>query len=216
LAKRLLHPNPKDLIAPPRVIVTLGPSGSGKTTLLAQMAARLRMADPDARVTFVNADSSRLGAAEQLRAYGRILDIPVVDIEHVNELSEFSQSVDPDLTMLVDMPSNSDECAKLLETIEENRYNMAPITRIGVIAANLASDPVGAMLDRYTNLDALALTKLGEAQPTLATLGSLALRRAPIAYLSATPHLTRGMVEPTIEDLEQLIRGAIPGHQALQ
>ena len=216
LAKRLLHPNPKDLIAPPRVIVTLGPSGSGKTTLLAQMAARLRMADPDARVTFVNADSSRLGAAEQLRAYGRILDIPVVDIEHVNELSEFSQSVDPDLTMLVDMPSNSDECAKLLETIEENRYNMAPITRIGVIAANLASDPVGAMLDRYTNLDALALTKLGEAQPTLATLGSLALRRAPIAYLSATPHLTRGMVEPTIEDLEQLIRGAIPGNQALQ
>ncbi|MEN9708164.1 MAG: hypothetical protein RIQ68_572 [Pseudomonadota bacterium] len=216
LAKRLLHPNPKDLIAPPRVIVTLGPSGSGKTTLLAQMAARLRMADPDARVTFVNADSSRLGAAEQLRAYGRILDIPVVDIEHVNELSEFSQSVDPDLTMLVDMPSNSDESAKLLETIEENRYNMAPITRIGVIAANLASDPVGAMLDRYSNLDALALTKLGEAQPTLATLGSLALRRAPIAYLSATPHLTRGMVEPTLEDLEQLIRGAIPGNQVLQ
>jgi flagellar biosynthesis protein FlhF len=216
LAKRLLHPNPKNLIAPPRVIVTLGPSGSGKTTLLAHMAARLRMADPDARVTFVNADSSRLGAAEQLRAYGRILDIPVVDIEHVNELSEFSQSVDPDLTMLVDMPSNTDECAKLLETIEENRYNMAPITRIGVIAANLASDPVGAMLDRYTNLDALALTKLGEAQPTLATLGSLALRRAPVAYLSANPHLTRGMVEPTIEDLEQLIRGAIPGHQVLQ
>jgi hypothetical protein len=72
------------------------------------------------------------------------------------------------------------------------------------------------MLDRYTNLDALALTKLGEAQPTLATLGSLALRRAPIAYLSATPHLTRGMVEPALEDLEQLIRGAIPGHQVLQ
>ncbi len=216
LAKRLMHSNPADLIAPPRVIVTLGPSGSGKTTLLAQIAARLRMADPEARVTFVNADSSRLGAAEQLRAYGRILDIPVVDIEHVNELSEFSQSVDPDLTMLIDMPSNTEECTKLLETVEENRYNMAPITRIGVIAANLASDPVSLMLDRYKNLDALALTKLGEAQPTLATLGSLALRRAPVAYLSATPHLTRGIVEPTLEDLEQLIRGAIPGHQALQ
>jgi len=215
LAKRLMHANPAELVAPPRVIVTLGPSGSGKTTLLAQIAARLRMADPDARVTFVNADSSRLGAAEQLRAYGRILDIPVVDIEHVNELSEFSQSVDPDLTMLVDMPSNTDECTKLLDTIEENRYNMAPITRIGVIAANLASDPVSAMLDRYDNLDALALTKLSEAQPTLATLGSLALRRAPIAYLAPTPHLTRGMVEPTLEDLEHLIRGAIPGHQVL-
>lgn len=212
LAKRLMHPNPGELVAPPRVIVTLGPSGSGKTTLLAQIAARLRMNDPDARVTFVNADSSRLGAAEQLRAYGRILDIPVVDIEHVNELSEFSQSVDPDLTMLIDMPSNPDESCKLLETIEENRYNMAPITRIGVIAANLASDPVSHMLDRHKHLDAIALTKLGEAQPTLATLGTLALRRAPVAYLSSTPHLTRGLVEPALDDLEQLIRGAIPGH----
>ena len=212
LAKRLMHPNPSELVAPPRVIVTLGPSGSGKTTLLAQIAARLRMNDPDARVTFVNADSSRLGAAEQLRAYGRILDIPVVDIEHVNELSEFSQSVDPDLTMLIDMPSNPEESCKLLETIEENRYNMAPITRIGVIAANLASDPVSHMLDRHKHLDAIALTKLGEAQPTLATLGNLALRKAPVAYLSSTPHLTRGLVEPELEDLEKLIRGAIPGH----
>jgi flagellar biosynthesis protein FlhF len=215
LARRIQHEAPATLVAAPRVIVTLGPSGSGKTTFLAQLAARLRMNDPEARVTFVNADSSRLGAAEQLRAYGRILDIPVVDIEHVSELSEFSQSVDPDLTMLIDMPSNSDECMALMETIEENRAGMAPITRLGVIAANLSSDSTGILLNRYPNLDAVVLTKLSEAQPNLATLGTLALRKTPIAYLASTSHLTRGIVEPGIDDLDQLIHGAIPGIQAL-
>ena len=67
LAKRLAYPDADKLLSVPRVIMALGPSGVGKTTLLAQMIARLRMSEPNARVTLVNAHSTRFGAAEDLR-----------------------------------------------------------------------------------------------------------------------------------------------------
>jgi len=65
------------------------------------------------------------------------------------------------------------------------------------------------ILDRYKNLEAIAITKLSEGTPTAAMLGQLSLRNAKIAFLSSTAHLTRGLSEPGTEDLDQLIRGSL-------
>ena len=209
LAKRLVYPEADKLLSTPRVIVTLGPSGVGKTTLLAQMIARLRMNEPNARVTLVNAHTSRFGAAEDLRAYGRILDTPTIDIEHPSELTDFIKSIDQRIYVFVDMPSAPDDCARISAVLEENADYLAPITRIGVVPANLSREAALAILDRYNNLEAIAITKLSEAKPTAAMLGQLSLRNARIAFLSSTSHLTRGLSEPGAEDLDQLIRGAL-------
>jgi len=209
LAKRLTYPDAGALLSIPRVIVTLGPSGVGKTTLLAQMIARLRMNEPNARVTLVNAHSNRFGAAEDLRAYGRILDTPTIDIEHPDELSDFIKSIDQRIYVFVDMPSAPDECARISDVLEENADYLAPITRIGVVPANLSREAALGILDRYKNLEALAITKLSEGAPTASMLGQLSLRNAKIAFLSSTSHLTRGLSEPGAEDLDQLIRGAL-------
>jgi flagellar biosynthesis protein FlhF len=209
LAKRLTYPDAGALLSIPRVIVTLGPSGVGKTTLLAQMIARLRMNEPNARVTLVNAHSNRFGAAEDLRAYGRILDTPTIDIEHPDELSDFIKSIDQRIYVFVDMPSAPDECARISDVLEENADYLAPITRIGVVPANLSREAALGILDRYKNLEAIAITKLSEGAPTASMLGQLSLRNAKIAFLSSTSHLTRGLSEPGAEDLDQLIRGAL-------
>jgi len=209
LAKRLTYPDADKLLSIPRVIVTLGPSGVGKTTLLAQMIARLRKNEPNARVTLVNAHSNRFGAAEDLRAYGRILDTPTVDIEHPDELTAFVKSIDQRIYVFVDMPSTPDDCARISEVLQENADYLAPITRIGVVPANLSREAALAILDRYKDLEAIAITKLSEGSPTAAMLGQLSLRNAKIAFLSTTSHLTRGLSEPGTEDLDQLIRGSL-------
>ncbi len=211
LANRLLHKKPPSLTAGPRVIVTVGPSGSGKTTMLAQLAARLRMALPDEKITFVNADCSKLGASEQLRAYGRILDVPVVDIEQTTELANVAKSAGRRLSMFVDMPSNPDECKNLLDILEQRSHQLAPLIKCGVVASNLSSEAIDHLLDRYPKLDALALTKLNESPMTLAALSKLSLRGAGIAYLATSSHLVRGIVEPDVTALENLIRGSISG-----
>ncbi len=209
LAKRLTYPDADKLLSIPRVIVTLGPSGVGKTTLLAQMIARLRKNEPNARVTLVNAHSNRFGAAEDLRAYGRILDTPTIDIEHPDELTAFVKSIDQRIYVFVDMPSTPDDCARISEVLQENADYLAPITRIGVVPANLSREAALAILDRYKDLEAIAITKLSEGSPTAAMLGQLSLRNAKIAFLSSTAHLTRGLSEPGTEDLDQLIRGSL-------
>jgi len=209
LANRLVYPDADRLLDTPRVIVTLGPSGVGKTTLLAQMIARLRRNEPNARVTLVNAHTSRFGAAEDLRAYGRILDTPTIDIEHPDELTDFVKSIDQRIYVFINMPSAPEDCARISDVLEASAEHLAPITRIGVVSANMSPEAAMGVLDRYKGLEAIAITKLSETKPTSAMLGKLSLRNAKIAFLSSTAHLTRGLSEPGAEELDQLIRGAL-------
>jgi flagellar biosynthesis protein FlhF len=216
LADRMVHKAPPQLIGGPRVVLTLGPSGSGKTTLLAQMAARARMASPDEKLTFVNADASRFGAAEQLRAYGRILDVPVIDVEHPSELAKLTKNSGQRLSLFIDMPSQPSENSALLDILERHREELPPLISVGAIASNLSTDAIDRILTRYPKLDALALTKLDEAPLSLSTFSLLSLRGPGIAYLASTSHLVKGLMEPDSEMLESVIHASLVGSGAEQ
>jgi flagellar biosynthesis protein FlhF len=194
-----------------RVVVTLGPSGSGKTTLLAQLAARLRMNRPEERITFVNADNDRLASSEQMRSFARILDVPVIDIERPATLTEFARSTGRQVSIFVNMPSDFEQASDLLDILNDNAPDMAPLMRCGVVPSNLCTEAAEDLLDRYPTLDGVALTKLNEMRLTLSTVSLLALRSAPVAFLSSSSHLLKGVVEPDMEMLERLIRGSLPG-----
>ena len=55
----------------------VGPTGVGKTTTTAKIAAQATMRYGHRQVALITIDNYRVGAYEQLRTYGRILDIPV-------------------------------------------------------------------------------------------------------------------------------------------
>lgn len=207
LARRMTYPDADKILSQPRVFVALGPSGSGKTTLLAQMVARLRVENPNGRVSFVNANTNRLVASDGLRSFGSILNAPTIDVETPEELTEFTAIVDPQISVFIDMPSDVQEAKAMLEALEARSEHFAPIMRLGVIPSNLSLEAATAMMDRYGKLDAVALTKLGECNPSLNLLGKLSLRKTQVAYLSTSAHLTRGLVEPVVDDLDNLIRG---------
>ena len=211
LAKRMQSPEPLLSGQGGRVVVTLGPSGSGKTTLLAQLAARLRMTNPDERITFVNADNDRLASSEQMRSFARILDVPVIDIERPATLTEFARSTGRQVSIFVNMPSDYEQATDLLEVLNDSAADMAPLIRCGVIPSNLCTEAVEDLLDRYPSIDGVALTKLNEMRLTLATVSLLALRGTPVSFLSSSSHLLKGVVEPDMETLERLIRGSLPG-----
>ncbi len=59
------------------VVALVGPTGVGKTTTIAKLAARYALRYGSRSVALVSTDNYRIGAHEQLKAYSRILDIPI-------------------------------------------------------------------------------------------------------------------------------------------
>ncbi|WP_460890938.1 flagellar biosynthesis protein FlhF, partial [Ramlibacter alkalitolerans] len=59
------------------VYALVGPTGVGKTTTTAKIAARFAMEHGPASVGLVTVDTYRMAASDQLRGFGRLLNIPV-------------------------------------------------------------------------------------------------------------------------------------------
>ncbi len=59
----------------PKVVVFIGPTGVGKTTTIAKLASSF-VVDEKKKVALLTADTYRIAAAEQLRTYANILEVP--------------------------------------------------------------------------------------------------------------------------------------------
>lgn len=69
----------------PRVIFFVGPTGVGKTTTIAKVASKFRV-NYNMKVVLITADTYRIAAAEQLRTYANILEVPFRVIYSVEEM----------------------------------------------------------------------------------------------------------------------------------
>lgn len=59
----------------PKVIIFIGPTGVGKTTTIAKLASQYAV-EQKKKVALVTADTYRIAAAEQLRTYANIMQVP--------------------------------------------------------------------------------------------------------------------------------------------
>ena len=84
------------------VVVLVGPSGAGKTTTLAKIAAQYILGHHREGVVMVSCDDHRVGAHEQLRAYGQILGVPVYSTRARDELTRVVDRLKDERLVLVD------------------------------------------------------------------------------------------------------------------
>lgn len=69
----------------PKVVFFVGPTGVGKTTTIAKIASAFSVEDKK-KVALLTADTYRIAAAEQLRTYANILEVPFRVIYTIEEL----------------------------------------------------------------------------------------------------------------------------------
>jgi flagellar biosynthesis protein FlhF len=183
LADALVRALPAAPAGDERVHVLIGPPGEGKTTTLVQLAARARI--DGRRVCLVGADARRLGAAAELSAYGRVLDVPVVRATTPNAVADAVASADADV-VLVDTPGatpgQKDELAELAALAAAVGQNAR---RLLVASATNAAAAVARTWDAYASLAprAAVLTRCDAASgaPSVAALWQAGL---PIALLA--------------------------------
>lgn len=72
----------------PRVVIQMGPTGVGKTTTTAKLAARCCYRQKS-KPAIVSLDTFRIGAGEQIKTFGTILEVPVTQVSSPLELDTF-------------------------------------------------------------------------------------------------------------------------------
>ncbi|MBP3421043.1 MAG: flagellar biosynthesis protein FlhF [Lachnospiraceae bacterium] len=71
----------------PKVVFFVGPTGVGKTTTIAKIASRYSV-EQKKKVALFTTDTYRIAAAEQLRTYANILEVPFRVIYSVEEMQQ--------------------------------------------------------------------------------------------------------------------------------
>jgi flagellar biosynthesis protein FlhF len=92
----------EDFIDRGGMIAFVGPTGVGKTTTIGKLAARYVLQHGSAGLAMVTTDSYRIAAHEQLRTFGRILDVPVRVVDENNSLEEVLLSLRGKRLVLID------------------------------------------------------------------------------------------------------------------
>ncbi len=183
----------------PKVVFFVGPTGVGKTTTIAKIASKFSV-NEKMKVALLTTDTYRIAAAEQLRTYASILDVPFRVIYSTDEIEAAIEDFKEYDYILVDTAGHSHHN----ETQKNNMSHYIHSVREGVekevylvVSATTKYRDLISIADTYTEMTdyKLIFTKLDETT-TLGNLLNLKLHTgADLSYV------TCGQNVP--DDLEQ-------------
>ncbi len=154
-----------DVIERGGVVALVGPTGVGKTTTVAKLAAHAVLRFGASNVALLSTDSYRIGAHEQLRIYGRILNVPVYAIKEESELDMTLADLQRSHLVLVDTVGMSQRDRNIPDQIrflcgdnrQVKRQLILPATAQGVTLDDIVRAHQGV------GLDGCILTKVDES-----------------------------------------------------
>ena len=172
----------------PKVIFFIGPTGVGKTTTIAKLASSFKV-EEGKKIALLTADTYRIAAAEQLRTYANILEVPFRIIYTPAELKAAVRDYSQCDYILVDTAGHSphntgqkDGVADLLGVLDFATDREVYL----VVSATTKYRDLLSIADSYSQMTKFSLifTKIDETT----TLGSLLNLRlytgAPLAYIT--------------------------------
>ena len=164
----------------------VGPTGVGKTTTIAKLAARYVLNHGRGKVAIVTTDTYRVGAHDQLKALGRILQVPVRVISGEDQLAAVLSSLKQYPLVLIDTAGFRQGDPKLAqqEALLEACDN---VQRVLVLAANSQQQILKASLHAYSGrgLRGCIFTKLDECASLGEAFGAVCSTNTPLLYSAA-------------------------------
>jgi flagellar biosynthesis protein FlhF len=182
----------------PRIIVLVGPTGIGKTTTIAKLAANFGIDENAKRirqVVLITIDAFRIGAVQQLEAYGKILEFPCFAVEDYDELKKtIARNSDGTDIILIDTIGKSPrDMVKLgeMKQLLDACGSLAEV-HLALSAATKSSD-LKEILRQFEpfNYRSVIITKLDETIRTGNIIGTLYEKGKSVSYI------TNGQKVPT-------------------
>ncbi|MDO4905158.1 MAG: hypothetical protein Q4A16_06385 [Lautropia sp.] len=162
------------------VFALIGPTGVGKTTSIAKIAAHHVLRHGPKSLALITADVYRIGAQEQLRAFGRMLGVPVQVAQDRDVLQQLLQEHESRSLVLIDTAgiSQRDERVKQLTSALE----VAQVKRVLVLNAGTQPGGIEDVLKAFgaSETSGVLLSKVDEAVGLGACLDALIRHRLPL------------------------------------
>jgi flagellar biosynthesis protein FlhF len=158
------------------VFALVGPTGVGKTTTTAKIAARFAMRHGAAAVGLITVDTYRMAASDQLRAFGRILNIPVHTARDAASLQDLLVLFEKKKLVLIDtagMGQRDRRMSELFDALPADR-----VSRLLVLNASAQAETLEEVVQAYAPQPGTrcVISKLDEAVKTGA-ITDVAIRR---------------------------------------
>ena len=166
------------------MIAFVGPTGVGKTTTIGKLAARYVLKYGSSSVALVTTDTYRIAAHEQLKTFGRILDVPVRVVDDSNSLEQVLQSLRNKRLVLIDTAGLSDKDPHSREQLEMLESVTVRMKKLLVVSCSSQRQVIEKGYEAYKGLglNGCVLSKMDESGSLGEALSFVVEKNLSVAY----------------------------------
>ncbi|GLI50141.1 flagellar biosynthesis regulator FlhF [Tepidanaerobacter syntrophicus] len=202
---------PIELSRENNIIAFVGPTGVGKTTTIAKIAAHFSLYK-NKRVAMLTTDTFRVGAIEQLRLYGDLMEIPVFVVYNLEDMKLIHKDISNYDLLLVDTmgfnPNNRMQIKKIKGLLD----NICPTEIHLVISASTKTCDLIDILNNYKELQytKIIVTKLDETKSYGVLLNTIkAAKNCKLSYLTMGQNVPDDIEVASADRIADMILGEI-------
>lgn len=176
-----------ELIEQGGVFALVGPTGVGKTTTVAKLAARCVLKRGPASLALITTDTYRIGAHEQLKIYGKILNVPVYAVKDEMELARTLDELRGKHLVLIDTAGMSQRDRRINAQIALlSSGKAAKVQRLLLLSATAQAGTLDDVVRAYlgTGLAGVVLTKIDEALSLAPALDVVVRHKLALHYIT--------------------------------
>jgi flagellar biosynthesis protein FlhF len=190
------------------IVAFIGPTGVGKTTTIAKLAAKFTLYH-EKKVAMITADTFRVGAIEQLKTYGELLEIPVEVIYGNDDIKTALNRVKGYDLVLIDTMGSSPNNKMQIKKVKSLLDAVNPTDIYMVISATTKSRDIGDILNNYKelNFNKLIITKLDETRTYGTIMNAVKMTDSNLSYFTVGQNVPDDIEIASAEKLAGMILG---------
>ncbi len=175
-----------DILTHGGIVALVGPTGVGKTTTIAKLAALYAKRHGEGKVALLTTDSYRIGAQDQLKVFGKLLDVPVRTIDTESSLRAALRSFDNKELILIDTAGMSRKDTRLNEQLKIFASKRLPVKTHLVLSSTCQRLVLESALKtfRAANIDAVIVTKIDEGISIGGLISLIIENDLPLSYIT--------------------------------
>jgi flagellar biosynthesis protein FlhF len=170
----------------PKIVAFVGPTGVGKTTTIAKIAAEYALRRGQ-KLVLVSLDTYRLGAIDQLRVYGEIMEVPFEVASGKEDLRRIVDSHSDKDLILIDTTGRSHQDKDYSGQLKEIFDDVGEVEIHLVLSVTAQEKLFAATYHQFSpiGVDRVLFTKLDEGL-SFGSLFNFSVRnRLPISYFTS-------------------------------